>query len=180
MKVSGVLVIAVLGFVLALGHMPVRAETYAAEGQDIETGALGSAQSQQPEAERVLVPVPRVTIYPGDVITNEMLADRDFAADGLPVPQAFAPRAALVGKVSKKTLLPNVPVISASVREPYLIKQGQATVVVFQQGGLVILATAVPLEAGSAGDFIKLRNVDSGTTIHGVVQSDGTVRVGLQ
>ncbi len=111
----------------------------------METGAL----PQQTQAEgRVLVPVPRVTIYPGDVISNEMLADRDFEADGLPVPEAFAPREALIGKVSKKTLLPNVPVLNASVREPYLIKQGQATVVVFQQGSLVILATAFRSKQG--------------------------------
>lgn len=167
---------ALLLAIISLGSAPVSAESYADDEQQIETGALPQRQA----SERVLVPVPRVTIYPGDVITNDMLADRDFAADGLPVPEVFAPREAMIGKVSKKTLLPNVPVTASNLREPYLIKQGQATVVVFKQEGLVILATAVPLEAGSVGDFIKLRNVDSGTTIHGVVQSDGTVRVGLQ
>ena len=173
MKAIGFLMSLLLG--LAFVAAPSYAESYQDYSQSVETGAL-----PQQTGGRVLVPVPRVTIYPGDVISNEMIADRDFAAEGLPVPEAFAPRNALVGKVSKKTLLPNVPVLNASVREPFLIKQGQATVVVFQQGSLVILATAVPLEAGSVGDFIKLRNVDSGTTIHGVVQSDGTVRVGLQ
>ena len=51
---------------------------------------------------------------------------------------------------------------------------------VFKSGPLVISGTAMPLQAGSVGETIALRNVDAGTTIRGVVQSDGTVRVGMQ
>ncbi|MCB1465922.1 MAG: flagella basal body P-ring formation protein FlgA [Rhizobiaceae bacterium] len=34
------------------------------------------------------------------------------------------------------------------------------------------------LESGSAGDFVRVRNVDSGKILSGVVANDGTVRVG--
>ncbi len=153
MKAIGVLSALVLALQFVAGA--ALSGGYVQDEEQIETGAL----RPQAGVGRVLVPVPRVTIYPGDVITNDMLADRDFAAEGLQVPEVFAPREAMIGKVSKKTLLPNVPVSASNLREPYLIKQGQATVVVFKQEGLVILATAVPLEAGSVGDFIKLRNV---------------------
>ena len=34
------------------------------------------------------------------------------------------------------------------------------------------------LQDGSAGDLIRVRNIDSGAVIMGVVQPDGTVRVG--
>ena len=40
-------------------------------------------------------------------------------------------------------------------------------------------AFALSLQQGSIGETISLRNSDSGTTIRGVIQGDGTVRVGL-
>jgi len=129
-------------------------------------------------ASTTTLPVPRATIYPGDVIVDGMLADRvfdSFQVDG----QGFEDsREALIGKVARQTLLPNVPITSGRVREPYAVKQGQAAVVIFQSGTLIISGTAVPLQAGSVGEVISLRNTDSGTTIRGVVQADGTVRVG--
>ena len=64
------------------------------------------------------------------------------------------------------------------MREPHAVKQGQPAVVIFQSGGLVISATAMPLQAGAVGEVISLRNIESGTTIRGVVHADGTVRVG--
>jgi flagella basal body P-ring formation protein FlgA len=56
--------------------------------------------------------------------------------------------------------------------------QGQPAVVVFRSGALMISSVAVPLQNGSSGEVISLRNTDSGTTIRGIVQADGTVRVG--
>jgi flagella basal body P-ring formation protein FlgA len=85
----------------------------------------------------------------------------------------------LVGKVSRPTLLPNVPIAATAVREPFAIKQGRPAVVYFQSGGLIISSTAVPLQTGAAGELISLRKSDSGTNIRGVVQPDGTVRVGM-
>lgn len=130
-------------------------------------------------ARDVTLPVPRVTIYPGNAITENMLTERSFRGKDFEGPAFAATREALVGKVAKQTLLPNAPVSVAGVREPFAVIQGQPALVVFQSGGLIISATAVPLQAGSAGDVISLRNTDSGTTIRGVVQADGTVRVGL-
>lgn len=130
-------------------------------------------------AREIVLPVPRVTIYPGNVITEAMLVDRTFRGPTYDAQGIAATRAALVGKVARSTLLPNVPIASGGVREPFAVQQGQPAVVIFRSGALIISATAVPLQAGSAGDVISLRNTDSGTTIRGVVQEDGTVRVGM-
>lgn len=132
------------------------------------------------EARDIVIPVPRMTIYPGDVITNAMLADKTFRGrDYDTAAVAVSSRESLVGKVARGTLLPNVPVNSASVRDPYAVLQGQPAIVYFQQGSLVISTRATPLQAGAAGDIISLRNTESGTTIRGKVQADGSVRVGL-
>ena len=58
--------------------------------------------------------------------------------------------------------------------------RGTSVQVVFQQAGLSITAYASPLQDGSAGDVIRVRNTDSGVIIRGVVQPDGTVRVGAR
>ena len=131
-------------------------------------------------ARDIVVPVPRITIYPGDVITNAMLVDKTFRGrDYDAASVAASQRQVLVGKVARGTLLPNAPINHASVRDPYAVMQGQSAVVYFQQGSLVISTRATPLQAGSTGDVINLRNTESGTTIRGTVQADGSVRVGL-
>jgi flagella basal body P-ring formation protein FlgA len=139
---------------------------------------LTLAAGGQARAEEAVVPVPRVTIYPGDMITNELIVDKPFPGSE-DAAVAYLGREHLVGKVSRQTLLPGQPIPPNAVREPYLIKQGQAALVVFQSGSLMISTSAVPLQAGSIGETISLRNADSGTTIRGTVQADGTVRVGM-
>jgi flagella basal body P-ring formation protein FlgA len=130
-------------------------------------------------ARDVVLPAPRVTIYPGEVITDGMLVDKAFRGRDYGGPGFATTRQALVGKVARSTLLPNVPVSLGGIREPYAVQQGQPAVVVFKSGGLIISATAVSLQSGATGDVISLRNTDSGTTIRGTVQADGTVRVGV-
>lgn len=136
------------------------------------------ASSAPSFAREFALPVPRITIYPGDVIGEGMIVEKVFRNRDFDSPAFIAQRELLVGKVARQTLLPNQPVAVTGLREPYAIKQGQPAVVVFQSGGLVISATAMPLQSGAVGEVISLRNVENGTTIRGVVHSDGTVRVG--
>jgi flagella basal body P-ring formation protein FlgA len=130
-------------------------------------------------ARDVVLPVPRVTVYPGSVITEAMLVDKAFRGRDYEAPGLAATRQELVGKVARTTLLPNTPIALGGIREPFAVQQGQPAVVYFKSGALIISSVALPLQPGAAGDVISLRNTDSGTTIRGVVQADGTVRVGL-
>ncbi|TGQ97912.1 flagellar basal body P-ring formation chaperone FlgA, partial [Mesorhizobium sp. M4B.F.Ca.ET.200.01.1.1] len=84
----------------------------------------------------------------------------------------------LQGKIAKRTLLPGRYIPSAAIREAWLVEQGAAVQVFFVAGGLTITATAVTLQPGSAGDFIKVRNSDSGKILSGTVMADGTIQVG--
>ncbi len=49
--------------------------------------------------------------------------------------------------------------------------------VVFVEGGLTISTYGSALKAGSVGDVIPVRNNESGLTVSGTVEQDGTVRV---
>ena len=125
------------------------------------------------------LPVPIVTIYPGDMIGAEQLTDRTFVEAQVGGGYATSPDM-LIGKVARRTLLPAHPIPGNAVGEIDLVTRGTAVQLVFQQPGLTITAYASPLQDGSAGDVIRVRNTDSGAVILGVVQPDGTVRVGAQ
>ncbi len=49
---------------------------------------------------------------------------------------------------------------------------------VYSEGGLVIVTSGAALQDGSIGDVVRVRNSDSGVTVSGAVQPDGSVRVG--
>lgn len=132
------------------------------------------------KAGQVQLPVPRVTIYPGQVIQQAMLVERAFRTkDDTPV-SAIAASDALVGKVSKQTLLPGNPIYSEQLREPHAVVQGQAALVVFQSGALKITGSAIALQSGGTGDVVSVRNTDSGRIIKGTVAADGSVNVSDQ
>jgi flagella basal body P-ring formation protein FlgA len=130
------------------------------------------------DAAMMQLPVPRITIYPGQVIEQSMLVERTFRMNdndkSAPVPSSDA----LVGKVARQTLLPGRPINAQGVREPHAVTQGQATSVIFQSGALTITGSAMALQSGATGDVVAVRNVDSGTIIKGVIGADGAVHVG--
>jgi flagellar basal body P-ring formation protein FlgA len=122
-----------------------------------------------------VLPVLKHAVYPGDVITAEMIDEKQ--AGPLRGAGAFVTDSqALIGKTARRTLLPGQPIPKQAIREPYLVLQGKNVTVMFQEGTIVITGAALALESGAAGDLISARNPDSGIVIRGVVQSDGVIR----
>lgn len=123
--------------------------------------------------------VPTITIYPGDVIQDAWLADRalspGFTGWGGAMIES---RAAIVGKIARRTLLPGAPIPWNAVTEPKAVLNGAKIRIVFEEGGLNITTYGAALQSGSVGEIISVRNLDSGYTVTGTVQSDGSVRVG--
>lgn len=141
--------------------------------------AAGFAAGPAEAGEGYLLPVPNITIYPGDTIKDAWLVDRDFSSNtaarrGAVIEQ----RAEIVGKLARRTLLPGAPIPMNAVTEPRAVANGGKIRVVFAQDGLEISTYATALQPGSVGEVISVRNLDSGLTISGIVQSDGSVRVG--
>jgi flagella basal body P-ring formation protein FlgA len=141
---------------------------------------LSAASARAGDAEDIALPVPTVTIYPGDVIEDDKITDRLFIARTVARGSVIEARNAVIGKVARRTLLPGKPIPNNAMRDVYAIAQGKPALLVFQSGGLTITSTAIALQNGSAGDFISARNADSGIVIKGTVQADGTIRVGEQ
>ncbi|HTZ66172.1 MAG TPA: flagellar basal body P-ring formation chaperone FlgA [Roseiarcus sp.] len=138
--------------------------------------AFAAACATLASAQQALVPTPKTVIYPGDLILDEMLVDvPDAARDGSgPFVDS---RAMIVGKVARLTLLPGHAIPFAGVANRKLVSNGQEVKLVFSEGGLLIMATGAALQDGSVGDVVRVRNNDSGVTVSGAVQSDGSVSV---
>jgi flagella basal body P-ring formation protein FlgA len=121
------------------------------------------------------LPTPARVIYPGDKLTDAMLADvKDYAA--LPYDVVWD-RADLIGKVARRTLLPGRPIVASAVETPRLVTMGTLVSVFYQQDGLSIVTQAQALQNGVAGQAVQARNLESGVVVTGTVQPDGSIRV---
>ncbi len=129
-------------------------------------------------AEELVLPVPTVTIYPGDLVKETMLRQQVF-------PPTYRARAAvidaplaIVGRVARRTLLPGEPVPVNAVDDPRLVSRGALTTMIFEENGLVITTLGAPLQNGGLGEVIRVRNADTGRIVTGTVQADGRIRIG--
>jgi flagellar basal body P-ring formation protein FlgA len=123
------------------------------------------------------LPVPTIVIYPGDLIRDSVLVDREFSLDPLANGGVIANRAVLIGKIARRTLLPGKPIPTIGVTDPKVVANGAQVKVVFEEGGLTITTYATALQAGGVGDIVKVRNPESGLVVSETVQPDGSVRV---
>jgi flagella basal body P-ring formation protein FlgA len=138
--------------------------------------AIAVACASPAAAQEVPAPTPRVVIYPGDLIRDDMLADasgveRD--GSGPFVEQ----RSLIVGKIARLTLLPGHAIPFSGVSNRKVVANGAEVKLIYSEGGLVIMTTGAALQDGSIGDIVRVRNSDSGVTVSGAVQPDGSVRV---
>ena len=127
-----------------------------------------------------VLPVASVTIYPGDLIAEEMLTDAKFpegTSVNLPV---IVSRADLTGMVARRTILPGRLIARNAVGRPELVARGAIVPAIYEDGDLVITASVLALQSGSLNEMVQVRNIDSGKVIVGLVQADGTIRVGGQ
>jgi flagellar basal body P-ring formation protein FlgA len=141
---------------------------------------MALAVSQVASAEERILPVPSVTIYPGDTINESMLKDRAFPENYRYRTAVIESPRVLAGKMARRTLLPGEPIPMNAVDDPKLVTRGAQTQIMFEEGGLSIMGVGIPLQSGTLGETIQVKNVDSGRIITGRVQPDGRVRIGFQ
>jgi flagellar basal body P-ring formation protein FlgA len=125
----------------------------------------------------VKYPVPATTIYPGDVIKDEMIMDRNFAPNIQGASAFINDRAALVGRTARRTLTAGYLIPINGLEDQKTVTRGAVVKVLVEDDGLVIVTYATSLQSASPGMMVQLRNLDTGVTIRGIVQQDGSVRI---
>ena len=144
----------------------------------ILAAALISALACPALAQETGGPTPKTVIYPGDVIRDDMLEDAPSGGVRDGGGPYVEDRGLIVGKVARLTLLPGHAIPYAGVANRKLVANGAEVKLVYAEGGLLITTTGSALQDGSVGDVVRVRNDDSGVTVSGAVQPDGSVRVG--
>jgi flagellar basal body P-ring formation protein FlgA len=137
---------------------------------------VGLCVAATAQADERVLPAPRVTIYPGDQIVESMLEDRTFLTSPTDLTLVGA-RSDLIGKVARRTLLPGKAITYASIDAPRVVSVGAQVKIIFNESGMVITAYGTAMQPGSVGDFIRVRNLDSGLSVSGRVLADGSIRV---
>lgn len=125
----------------------------------------------------IRLPVPRVTIYPGDRIAEMMLEEKIVALAAGTEALVATTADALIGKIARRTLLPGQPIATIAIDNPRLVTIGAQVKIVFSEPGMQIVAYGIAQQAGAIGDFIRVRNQDSGLFVSGRVQADGSILV---
>lgn len=123
------------------------------------------------------LPVPVVTIYPGEEIKLGLLRDRRFSDSFMALGGYIHDREKLVGNVARRTLIRGKPIPLMAIRPPFAVRNGQLVTLRYRSGSLIINAKAISLKSAAAGEYIQTRNVDTGRTVSGLVQLDGSILV---
>ncbi|MBS9479317.1 flagellar basal body P-ring formation chaperone FlgA [Ancylobacter radicis] len=144
----------------------------------VPAGAARAPAARPATAAEIHLPVAAGAIAPGDKITDDMLVDRAFPSSVASQYPIAITRAQLVGKVARRVLLAGNVIPVAAVGDAKVVTRGVAAELRFEQDGLVITALGVPLDSGTVGAVVRLKNIDSGKVVTGVVQDDGSVKVG--
>jgi flagellar basal body P-ring formation protein FlgA len=137
---------------------------------------LGGLTSAAMAADTALIP--KRVIYPGETIDAGSLSEVPLRNPARVTTEIAYVAEDIEGKVAKRTLLPGRFIPLSSLREAYVVEAGSPVEVSFAHNGLYITTMAIPLQPGSIGDMIRVRNADSGTVFSGIVLANGTVRVG--
>ena len=112
------------------------------------------------------------TIRPGEIISANDLVLK--AAD---VAGAARTVDEISGLEARVALYPGRPIAMADVGPPAIVDRNQLVTLVYEANGLRISAEGRALGRGAPGDFIRVMNLTSRSTITGRVGRDGTIQM---
>jgi flagella basal body P-ring formation protein FlgA len=72
------------------------------------------------------------------------------------------------------------PVRPGDLGAPTLVQRNQVVTLIYQAGGLAISTEGRALEAGAAGETVRVMNLASRSTVAGRIGQDGTIHVGWE
>lgn len=128
------------------------------------------------QAGRGTAVVPERTIYPGEELVENAVREVEVTNPNLRGGYAEV-TGEVVGKVTTRTLLPGRTIPVAALRDSWAVVRGKPVSLVFSASGLTITAMGTPLENAAIGDFIRVRNIESGVIISGTVMENGSIQV---
>lgn len=108
---------------------------------------------------------------------NAVIAEADVTLKPVVHPQAFDQMRDVVGQEARITLYAGRPILFDDVGPPAVITRNQIVLMKYRASGLLIVTEGRSLQRGGVGDRIRIMNLDSRSTLFGMVQEDGSVHV---
>lgn len=103
------------------------------------------------------------------------------AADIAMVPELIAGAAdhpdLVIGMEARVAIYAGRPIRPEDLGPPALVDRNQIVSIHYASGGLLILAEGRMLDRGGYGDLVRVMNLASRTTVTGMVEADGSIRV---
>lgn len=118
----------------------------------------------------ILVPVR--TIRAKELITADDLMFKTIEAPG-----AFKNPSEVVGQEARVALYAGRPVRPGDIGPPALIERNDLVKLIFRNGSLTIATEGRSLGRGAEGEYIRVMNLSSRTTVTGRISNDGSVEV---
>lgn len=122
-------------------------------------------------------PVPNVAIQVGETLTENLIVERRLVANPIALRTHHSSREGVIGKVALKRLAAGAAIPLNALRSSHVFKEGERVTVEFLSGALSIRTVGVALQPGVIGGPVKVKNIDTGTIVTGVVRSDGIVEI---
>lgn len=139
-----------------------------------ETGRLVVRGRAEPAVE---VPVPARPLAAGATIAADDLARASIARRLLPA-GAVTASSDIVGQETVRRLPAGRVISTGQLRPARQVAKGDPVRVTFRRAGLELSLDGTALEAGAAGQTIRVLNPNGGRELRGVVTGPGEIRVG--
>ena len=124
----------------------------------------------------VEVPVPARALRPGSAIRQRDIKWQRVRADHVQNDIVTDPKE-FVGREAKRPLSADTMVRRSELRVPIAVTKGMLVTMIFRTPSMVLTATGRALEAGSTGDFITVRNSQTGATVDARILGPNRVEV---
>ncbi|WP_420004684.1 flagellar basal body P-ring formation chaperone FlgA [Arenibacterium sp. LLYu02] len=108
---------------------------------------------------------------------KEIIAAEDLVYKNMEAPGALDQPADIIGQEARIALYAGRPIHLGDIGAPAIIDRNDLVKIVFRQGGLEIATEGRSLGRGAEGDYIRVMNLASRTTITGRVRADGSIEV---
>ncbi len=113
------------------------------------------------------------TVRSHAIITPDDIAIKDVAIPGaLTIPEEA------IGQEARVVLYAGRPIRPGDIGPAAIVDRNQIVRLIYKSGSLQIIADGRSLGRGGIGDYIRVMNLSSRTTVSGTVTADGSVTVG--
>lgn len=110
--------------------------------------------------------------------SHALIGPEDVLIKDVVVAGAFDRVEDVVGQEARVVLYAGRPIKFGDIGPVSIVERNQIVMLVFNSGGLRIATDARSLGRGGVGDVIRVMNLNSRTTVSGIIGADGTVTVG--